>query len=259
MITFGPVRLTTDDHVATITLDDPDRHNRIDDPLTDGLRDAVAAAVADPGVRVVVLAGSPRVFCSGHSRDWLLAADDDPGTRQGLVPAVDFIRAPIDCPLPVVAAMEGSAAGGGFLLGMYADAAVLCERAVYSTIFMAYGFTPGMGSTVLLPRKLGHALGSELLYTGRGYTGRELRSRGAPLRVVPKAEVVPTALALAHRIAQAPRRSLEAVKHQVSAELRAATSQAHRAETQAQLETIALPSVQARVRDMYPETSGPLS
>ncbi len=250
---FGPVELLVGAPVAEIRMNDPACHNSIEDPMCAGMADAVRTAVADPHTRVILLLGLEDVFCSGHARRWLLGADRQADQRDDFVPAVDFIRTAITCPLPVAAAMRGSAAGGGLLLGLYAELPVLSQDSVYATTFMTYGFTPGLGSTVLLPARLGLGLGTEMLLTGRGYTGSELRTRGAPVTVAAHDSVETTARAVAQRVARAPRRSLEALKALLTGELLAATAAALQRETPVQSETVALPQVQELIRNLYPE------
>ncbi|CAM5330964.1 Putative polyketide biosynthesis enoyl-CoA isomerase PksI [Streptomyces avidinii] len=250
---FGPVTLVQAGAVAEIRMTDAAHRNSIQDPMCAGMGDAIVAAVADPRTHVILLLGLEDTFCSGHARDWLLGADQGAGQREDFVPAVDFIRTAIDCPLPVVAAMQGSAAGGGLLLGLYADLAVLSRRSVYATTFMTYGFTPGLGSTALLPTRLGPDLGTEMLLTGRGYTGGELQARGAHVTVTAHDAVEDAARTMAQRVARAPRRSLEGLKALLTDALKARTAAALLRETPLQSETVALPHVQELIANFYPE------
>ncbi|MGH1554694.1 enoyl-CoA hydratase-related protein [Streptomyces sp. L7] len=170
----SPVAVRLEAPLAHVSLRDAAHGNRITPAARTALPAALAEAAADPGTRVIVLSGLPEIFCSGGTREDL-TADGEARTPAGW----DFVRAAADCPLPVVAAVQGHAIGGGLLLALYADAVVLSDRSSYAANFLTYGFTPCLGATHVLPAVLGQALGTEMLYTGRPYRGRELLARGA--------------------------------------------------------------------------------
>ncbi|MDA3644097.1 polyketide synthase [Saccharopolyspora indica] len=200
------VTVETDGRVAVVTVADSDGGNAISAALVEAVPAALAAAAADPAVHVIVAAGLPTVFAAGASREYLLTDE-----RADVEP---FVRAFPHCPLPVVAAMQGHAIGGGLSFGLYADVPVLSERSRYAANFLNYGLVPEYGTTWLLPSRLGHTLGTEMLLTGRGYPGAELRARSAPVKVVPHESVFDTALELARGMARAPRYALELLKGQ---------------------------------------------
>lgn len=211
---LGPVSVRAEGRVALVRMADESGRNAVTPELVSGLPKALALAVADRHVHVVVVTGLPHVFATGASRDYLLRPD-----RAVMEP---FMRAFVRCPLPVVSAMQGHAVGGGLTQGLYADVPVLSERSVYAANFANYGLAPEYGTTWLLPARLGSALGAEMLLTARGYRGAELRERAAPVRVVRHDEVLPVALALARDIARAPRRTLELLKTQLATQMLAA-------------------------------------
>lgn len=179
---------------------------------------ALAARVADDeAVRVVVLEGGERHFCSGAPRDALLAVDADRSVSDY---AARLPEALVSFPLPTVAAMAGHAIGGGLLIGLWCDVAFFAEESLYGANFMALGFTPGMGSTVALEAAFGGPLAREMLYTGRLLKGRELAGPSARY-VVPRALVVERAAALAGEIAEAPRPALVELKRMLAETRRA--------------------------------------
>lgn len=196
--------------LATVRLDDAAGHNRLSAGLRSGMIDALREAAADPRVRAIVLEGRPEMFCAGGSIDQMLSTHE-----QRIRPVWQFLRAVVDCPVPVVAAAQGHALGGGFLLALYCDAVVLGDRSRYAANFLAYGFTPVLGATYLLPAKLGTVLGTEMLYSSRSYRGRELAERGAGVIVTAHDTVCAEAQRTALRIAQAPRDALERLKTQL--------------------------------------------
>lgn len=208
------VTVETDGRVALVAMADAQGGNAISPAMVEEVPAALAEAASDPRVHVIVAAGLPTTFAAGASREYLLTDE-----RADVEP---FVRAFPHCPLPVVAAMQGHAIGGGLSFGLYADVPVLSERSRYAANFLNYGLVPEYGTTWLLPSRLGHTLGTEMLLTARGYAGAELRARSAPVRVVPHDEVLGTAVELAHGIARAPRCALELLKDQLSAQALAA-------------------------------------
>ena len=233
--------------LAVITMADHEARNAIRPGLHHGLQRALGAAVDRNDVRVVVVTGLPDVFCAGAAREALLNVEGGL-SHEDYEP---FARSFPHCPLPVVSAMNGHAIGGGLVFGLYADVPVLSERSIYAANFLQYGMAPYVGATEVIPARLGEALGSEMILTARGYRGSELRSRGASVLVVPHSEVLETACALARRIAQAPRPSLELVKKQLSARLLSATDAAMQAELEPHLATASLQYVRDLARSGY--------
>ena len=132
----------------------------------------------------------------------------------------NIYRLALDCRIPVIAAMQGHGIGGGFALGLFADFIILSRESVYTTNFMKYGFTPGMGATYIVSKKLGFSLAQELLLNAGSYRGAELQKRGVPFPVVPRAEVMGYALALARQLAEKPRLSLITLKDHLVAPIR---------------------------------------
>ncbi|AUH52219.1 hypothetical protein CXB49_16060 [Chromobacterium sp. ATCC 53434] len=229
--------------VAQVSMRDHDERNMFSHALIEGLDRAFADIGACRDVKVVVVSGLDQYFCCGGTRSELLSLIEGEKTFD----IGQFYRALLDCPLPTIAAMAGHAVGGGFVFGMYADIAILAEESVYSANFMRYGFTPGVGSTCLLPRRLGEALASEMLLSANGFTGRELSLRGAPFKVVKRAKVLEEALALAVDLAAKPQASLRMLKATLTRELREALPAAIARELDMHDVTFKLPEVRAQV------------
>ncbi|HSS01139.1 MAG TPA: polyketide synthase [Kofleriaceae bacterium] len=232
-----------------ISLEDNGARNMFSPALVEGLRRAFADLVDDVAVKVVVVRGYDNYFCCGGTRAELLRfADGKAGFAD-----LDFYRILLDCPIPTIAAMQGHALGGGLAFGCYADMLVLAEESVYAANFMRYGFTPGMGATYILPKRFGDTIGSEMLWTARGYRGRQLRERGVQVPVVKRSDVVPAARALAAELSERPRASLVLLKERLNAEIKRALPAVIAAESRMHEVTFALPEVRARITDMRPE------
>ena len=116
--------------------------------------------------------------------------------------------------------MQGHGIGGGFVLGLFADFVILSRESVYTTNFMKYGFTPGMGATYIIPKKLGLSVGEELLLNAGNYRGADLEKRGVPFPVYARSEVPGQALQLARQLAEKPRLSLMTLKAHLVAPMR---------------------------------------
>ena len=203
--------------ILEVRVADRDAKNMFSDALLQGLHEVFAHAEASPEYKVLVLTGYDSYFLSGGTQDGLLAI------QKG---ATDFtsnkaFQLPLTCSLPVIAAMQGHGIGAGWAMGMYADFALFSKESRYLSPYMEYGFTPGAGSTLMFPEKIGYDLARETLFTARKYSGGELKSRGLRNPVLSREHVSQAAMALARRIAQSPRDRLVALKVRFSQALRA--------------------------------------
>lgn len=197
------VRLEMDEFgVAVVTMDQPEHNNSFTPDLIEGLMAAFWQIWNDQRVKAVVLTGSDRVFSMGGTKEQLIAISNQ---------EISFTDAPflyaglLLTEVPVVTAVRGHASGGGLLLGLFGDLVVLSADGVYSCPFTKYGFTPGMGATYILERRLGRNLALEMMLTARSYTGAELAARGAGVKVHDPDTVLTEAVALARTIASHPR------------------------------------------------------
>ena len=202
--------------VVQITMQDRDSKNTFSPALAVGLIEAFARVSENEAYKAVVLTGYDRYFASGGTQAGLLSLHEGHGNFA----AVNLYSLALECPVPVISAMQGHGIGGGFVMGLFADFVVLGRENVYTTNFMKYGFTPGMGATLIVPAKLGLALGHEMLMTANTYRGADLERRGVPFRVIPHAQVLGVARELAVDLAQKPRNSLVLLKNHLAAGLR---------------------------------------
>ena len=205
-----------DEGIVLVTMEDRTSKNTFSMEIAEGLIDAFRTISVNPNYKAVILTGYDSYFASGGTKDSLLLLS----AGKGKFTDVDLYSLALNCPIPVIAAMQGHGIGGGFALGMFADFPILSRESVYTTNFMKYGFTPGMGATFILPRKLGICLAQEMMMTARTYRGEELQKRGVPFPVLPRAEVMPYALGLARDLAEKPRISLVTLKDHLVASLR---------------------------------------
>lgn len=202
--------------IVQMTMQDRVHKNTFSDELVSGLVQSFEAIRAHTGWKVVILTGYDTYFASGGTKEGLLAL------HEGKTKFTDtnIYSLALDCRVPVIAAMQGHGIGGGFILGLFADFVILSRESVYTANFMKYGFTPGMGATFILSRKLGFGLAEELLITANHYRGAELEKRGVPFPVLPRKEVPDYAYRLARQVAEKPRVSLITLKDHLVAPLR---------------------------------------
>ncbi|HET8774522.1 MAG TPA: beta-ketoacyl synthase N-terminal-like domain-containing protein [Thermoanaerobaculia bacterium] len=198
--------------VVVVTMEEREARNMFSGDLIAGLNEAFAHIAVTPSYKVVVLTGYDTYFAAGGTKESLLAI------QAGKVRFTDekIFQLPLDCRLPVIAAMQGHGLGAGWTLGMFSDVALLSEESRYVSPYMNYGFTPGAGATFILADKMGQDLARESLFTAQAHTGRGLKARGVRQPVLRRADVLPAAMALAGRMAQAPRERLIALKQQLA-------------------------------------------
>ncbi|KMO36973.1 polyketide synthase [Methylobacterium aquaticum] len=233
--------------IAVVELADRTHSNTFSPAMVDGLIRSFAAIAAAEDLRVVVVHGYGSIFCPGGTRDELL------GIFEGRIKFDDLplYRLFLDCPVPVIAAMQGHALGGGLAMGLFADMVILAEEALYGANFMKYGFTPGMGATLVIPARFGGLLASEMMFSAASYHGGELARRGIGCRVLRRAEVIPAAMRLAREVADKPVVSVRLLKAHLAAPLRAALPATVAAELEMHKTTFVQPVVRQRIETLF--------
>ncbi len=230
--------LAKDTGVATITLDRPDRLNALTFAIYRELREVVDALDGEAEVRAVVLTGEGRAFCSGGDVEDIIGelfARDMQGlldftrTTGSLIASLRRVRK------PVVAAINGTAVGAGAVIALACDFRIASDKAKIGFIFPKVGLCGAdMGATYLLPRVVGLGRASELLFTGDVVAAAEALRIGLFIRVVPAAECVTAAQALAARLASGPAFAHAMTKQMLESEQGMTLDQAIEAEAQAQ-------------------------
>jgi enoyl-CoA hydratase/carnithine racemase len=226
--------------VGVITLDRPDNRNSMTPELLDAFAAASAAALADSGARCVVVTGTGASFSAGADfKSTLQREGDQRAPNERSYAMYEPFLSLLDLAVPVVAALNGHAVGGGFGLALVCDVRIGAADAKYGANFVRLGLAPGMAISYLLPRLIGLPRASELLLTGRLVDGREAERLGILNRAVPAADVLPEAMALAGEIAANAPLAVRATKRAIRRGLELAVRDAARAEAYAQAETVA--------------------
>ena len=206
-----------EDGIFHMAIDDPANQNRLTQQLCDELKEALTMLAGEKRMKVLILSGRKEVFCAGASLELLRRISTD-GAVEDLAVGIQMMALPV----PIIAAMEGHAVGGGLVLGMCCDLTIASETSRYGLNFLTMGFTPGMGTTGLVPELVGASFAAEMMLTGKFYKGRDLRGRGLFTHVVPRDQVLPMTWDLARNMADKPGYALEMVKDAVMAPRRRA-------------------------------------
>jgi enoyl-CoA hydratase/carnithine racemase len=196
--TYRTLRLVVNGGVGTITLDRPQQRNAVGDGMREELADAYRWCDGSDAVRVVVLTGTPPAFCAG--------ADLAAGERTFTEPGPAFSAAGVDVPAwsvskPVIAAVNGHAIGLGLTLALQCDIRIFAADARYGVVQVRRGMVGDAYSHWLLPRLVGLSNAAEILLGGAAFDGHRAVALGLGSQVLDAADVLPTALELAHDIA----------------------------------------------------------
>ena len=213
-----------DDHtgIATITLNRPDRLNALTFEVYDELRRAFYALHDEEGVRVVILTGSGRGFCSGGDVEDIIGRlfeRDMRGLLEFTRMTCDLVLSIRRCRKPVIGALNGTVAGAGAVIATACDMRVAAESAKIAYLFTRVGLSGAdMGAAWMLPRIVGLAKASELLMTGDFISAEEALRIGLYNRVVPDGASLDEATVLAEKLARGPSFALEITKDALNRE-----------------------------------------
>ena len=199
---------TLEAHVCTVIIDRPERRNALNRRAYAELEQVFREIQADPEVRVVVLTGRDRAFCSGEDVKEMMTGQPDPESRRRLTsvrPApTPAAAAVLDCDRPIIAAVNGAAVGWGMDLSLFADFRIASERATFGELFVKRGLVADLGGLHRLPRLVGPERAAELLFTGEVIDAEAALRYGLVSEVVPHESLAERAGDLAARIAANP-------------------------------------------------------
>ncbi|MFD4942849.1 enoyl-CoA hydratase/isomerase family protein [Streptomyces sp. NPDC058239] len=227
----------TDNGVSWITLNRPEAMNAVTWDQRERVIALLTEASADPAVRAVVLTATGRGFCAGADlRGAPATGDRVPGdvARTIRLGAQRLIAAVLDCEKPVIAAVNGTAAGIGAHLAFACDLVLAADSAKFIEVFVRRGLVPDGGGAYLLPRLIGPQRAKELMFFGDSLPAREAERLGLVNRVLPDEELTATARAWAQRLADGPTRAIALTKQLVNASLDSDRATAYAAEAMAQ-------------------------
>lgn len=205
------------DHIATLTINRPEQRNTISQAMLNGLSEHLLAADADEDVRAIVITGAGKFFCAGLD---LTGGDIGPGSgeakKKRVHPTLDLRNTPPtvlhNVNTPTIAALNGSAAGYGMDLALGCDIRIMADNAKLAAAFTARGIVPESGGTWLLPRMIGWAKASEIIFTGKTLTADECTEYGLVNSVVGHNEVADAARTMAQQVAKNAPMAVQASK-----------------------------------------------
>jgi enoyl-CoA hydratase/carnithine racemase len=226
------------DRIATITLNRPERLNAITFEVYRELTDLFAELRDERDVRVVVITGAGRAFCSGGDvRDIIgeLQGSDAEGLLEFTRLTCELIRNMRLLPKPIIASLNGATAGAGSCIAVASDIRIAAEEAKIAFIFVKVGLAgTDMGATYLLPRMVGLAKATELLMTGDFISAQEAEAIGLYNRVVPRDQLGAATLEFAEKLARGPALGLAKTKEMLNREMHMGWESALEAEAVAQ-------------------------
>lgn len=234
------VRVERDGAVATVVLARPERRNALSLDMVHTFEEVVRGLAEERELRAVVLTGAGRAFCAGADFTALGALAAQSGLEGPLAMHAAIERlyraflALDELGVPLIAAVNGAAVGGGLGIALLCDIRIVAEDAKIGANFSQLGFHSGMGITALLPAAIGYEAAAELLFTGALIRGREAVALGLARRALPADEVLPAAVALAQQIAESAPLAVRWMKRTLRTAARRDLPEALRAEAMAQ-------------------------
>ena len=215
---YQEIIYTVENHVATLTLNRPEKMNALTRVTYQEMEDAFRSAQEDDNVRVVIVTGAGRGFCSGDDVRSMPAPDERPVERRIPIKGRPTPVVPIIMGMdkPLIAAVNGAAVGWGMDLALFCDIRIASDKARFGEIFVLRGLIPDISGFYILPKVVGLEKANELLFTGDIIDAQEALRIGLVSRVVPHEELMPAAGELAEKIAKNPplavRMSKEAIR-----------------------------------------------
>ncbi len=224
---FTTILYDLTDSIATLTLNRPEVRNAFNDQMAEEVQAALKNAERDDNVRCIVITGAGPGFCAGQDLAAIHTRSEDVSFRDHLLrtynPIVSKLRS---IEKPVIAAINGAAAGAGWGIALACDIRYASETAKFRLAFIGIGLAPDSGTSFFLPRMIGLGKALELAYTNELLDAHTALSLGLINKVVPPDQLLPITLELARRLAQGPTRGLgltkRAMNYALNAELNTA-------------------------------------
>jgi 2-(1,2-epoxy-1,2-dihydrophenyl)acetyl-CoA isomerase len=216
---YKTIELIREEGIALLYLNRPKVLNALNETMKDELIHALKETEEDPNVRVMVLTGRGRGFCAGADLNRFIEVQerDRDHKKKSRFGSVDFPRAFIQYPKPIIAAINGPSYGFGFTVTLTCDIRLASERAKFSCAFVRIGVTPEFCSTYFLPRLIGYGKAAELIFTTRPFDAHEALEMGAVNDVFPHHRLMFEAKKMAKQIASMPptaiQKSKEILRH----------------------------------------------
>ena len=211
-MSFETIQFSTRDGIATVVMNRPDVMNALNGRMRAEITEAFSGLGAD--VRCVVLTGSGRAFCSGQDlTDFAAAANVEAVLRDEYEP---MLRAIVNSPVPVIAAVNGGAAGAGANLALCCDVVIAAESAQIIEAFTRIGLIPDAGGTWFIPRLVGHARAMGMMLFADAITAKQAEDWGLIWKALPDAEFAEGVATAARKLAAGPTGAYRRIRQLVS-------------------------------------------
>jgi len=206
-VSYKTIILEKEGGVATITLNRPASFNALDFEMGKELVDAIEKCAKNDQIKVLIITGAGKAFCSGGNlkavKEW--AGDNLGDFFRQLTKSLDRVILDIRMmPKPVIASVNGPAAGAGFSLALACDLRIASDRAIFRQAFTSVALVPDCGWTFHLPKLVGLGKASELIFLDKALTAGEAAELGLANKVVPETELKKATLEIAERLAMGP-------------------------------------------------------
>ncbi|MBI3993376.1 MAG: enoyl-CoA hydratase/isomerase family protein [Candidatus Lambdaproteobacteria bacterium] len=215
------VKIEIDAHVGMLTLNRPARLNALSDAMREGILSALQGFDADPEVRAVLVTGAGRAFCAGGDVKQMRERLDAPAgplldrPRRRIPANVHVIQLMRRMGVPIIAAINGPAVAAGMNLALACDLRIASDQAIFGEAFVKRGAPPAWGGTYFLPRLVGPAKASELIFSGDVFDAAEALRLGIVNRVVPHERFWEEALGWARQLAAGPTMAIGLAKRNI--------------------------------------------
>ena len=217
-IALERLRLAVDDGVACLTMSNPGKRNALDATMRDEFRELIARIQADADIRAMILTGADGHFCAGGDLGGIATANADPGGwRRRLQGLHGWVQDLIMLDKPVIAAVDGNAAGAGFSLALAADFILATPRAKFCMSFMKVGLVPDCGALYTLPRIVGMQRARELMLSARDVDAAEALRLGLAMELHAPEQLLARARELARSFVQASPAAVSMIKRALAA------------------------------------------
>ncbi len=236
--------------VAVLQMDDETGKNIFTERFIKAFLEAFDRIESEIRPKVLVLRGNDEVFCGGADKKTLIELCEG----KVLVKDLELSERLLQVDFPVVAAVEGHGMGGGLAMALCCDIVVFARESRYGAVFMNMGFTPGMGTTLLLQELVGPFLAHEMMFTGRRFKGSQLAEKGTNINyILPRAEVMDKAMDIALQIAEKNVKSLRILKYTLNLKKRQLLAQARVQEDLMHRLSFGYPETRRTIEDFYVE------
>ena len=211
---FEPLLVEQKGRVRVLSMNNPGKRNAISPGLYEAIYQQLDEVKNDPNTGAIILTGADGYFCSGGDLGRIAARREKPAAerRQMLDGLHNLIRAMREFEKPIVAAVEGGAAGAGFSLAAACDMIIAAQGVPFSVAYVRVGLSPDGGITAFLAQALPRQLLTELCLTGQPISADKLHEMGMVNQVVPAGEVQQAALEFAQRLAVGPTSAMTSIK-----------------------------------------------